>query len=117
MVRYQQVVFTSRILVVLRSLVQLQQQKNIIISIQVEKWIKTYKKKELHIEVQKSNGFWWSTKAEKIVTNTKQISIIVNSGEGDYRLVIYDTAESTGNDKPPLYHAKSTKYSGSITGL
>lgn len=87
------------------------------VKFQVEKWVKTHNKKEINVEVQKSNGFWWSTKATKKVTSTKQISIDVDSGEGDYRLVIYDTAEPTGYDKPPLYYAKSTKYSGSITGL
>lgn len=51
------------------------------------------------------------------MTSTSQISFNVSSGDGDYRLVIYDEAERTGYDKPPLYYAKSSKYSGSVTGL
>ncbi|MGG0889966.1 hypothetical protein [Cytobacillus horneckiae] len=87
------------------------------VKFKVDKFIKTHKNKRVYIEVQKSNGFFWSTKATKSVTNTSQISFNVNAGEGDYRLVIYDAVERTGYDKPPLYYAKSSKYSGSVTGL
>ncbi|MEK4922409.1 hypothetical protein MKX78_10855 [Cytobacillus sp. FSL R5-0569] len=87
------------------------------VKFKVDKFIKTHKKKRVYVEVQKSNGLWWSTKATKSVTSTSQISFNVSSGDGDYRLVIYDEAERTGYDKPPLYYAKSSKYSGSVTGL
>lgn len=87
------------------------------VKFKVDQFIKTANNKTVHVQVQKSNGFWWSTQASRTVTNTNQINFNVNAGTGDYRIVVYDAAETTGYDKPPLYRAKTTKYSGSITGL
>lgn len=83
----------------------------------VDKWIKTKKNKKLHVQLQKDNGLWWTTKKSITLTNTKAKTFTVNAGEGNYRLVVYDAAERTPWDRPPLYYGKSTKYSGTITGL
>lgn len=87
------------------------------IKFKVEKFIQTHKIKKVHIKVQKDKGLWWSTKAEKTVTNTNQISFNVDAGKGNYRIVVYDETERTGYDKPPLFYPKSTKYSIQVTGL
>ncbi|KMJ59086.1 hypothetical protein AB685_08460 [Bacillus sp. LL01] len=87
------------------------------VKFKVDQFVKTAKNKTVYVQVQKSNGFWWSTQTTKSVTNTNQISFNVSAGTGDYRIVVYDAAEPTGYDKPPLYRAKSTKYSGSVSGL
>lgn len=87
------------------------------VKFKVNNFIKTKNVKRVHIDVQKSNGFWWTTQASKTVTNTSEISFNVNAGKGDYRLVIYDAPEPTGWDKPPLYYGKSSSYSGVVTGL
>ena len=83
----------------------------------LEKWVKTHKKKKLNVQLQKSNGFWWTTQVSKTLTSTGTVSFSTSSGTGDYRLVVYDEAEATGYDKPPLYYAKATKYSVTIWGL
>ncbi|PHG36386.1 hypothetical protein COI60_10060 [Bacillus toyonensis] len=87
------------------------------VDFKVEKWVKTHKKKKLNVELQKSNGFWWTTQVSKSLTSTGSVSFSTSSGTGDYRLVVYDEAERTGYDKPPLFYAKSTKYSATIWGL
>ncbi|MGG3495715.1 hypothetical protein ABES08_07950 [Peribacillus simplex] len=87
------------------------------VKFKVDKFIKTHNNKRVYIQVQKSNGIWWTTKTTKSVTSTSQISFNVTAGEGDYRLVVYDAVERTGYDKPPLYYAKSSQYSGTVTGL
>jgi len=87
------------------------------VKFKVDKFVKTHNNKRVYVQVQKSNGFIWSTKATKSVTSTKQISFNAGGGEGDYRLVVYDAPERTNWDKPPLYYAKSSKYSGTVTGL
>ncbi|MCM3741333.1 hypothetical protein M3210_13750 [Oceanobacillus luteolus] len=86
------------------------------VNIKVDQWIKTKSNKTLHVELQKSNGIWWSKKASRTLKNTSPITFTHNGGPGDYRLVIYDAHERTMYDKPPLYYAKSTKYSGKVTG-
>lgn len=87
------------------------------VKFKVDKFIKTHNNKKVYIQVQKSNGLFWSTKTTRSVTNTNQISFNVGAGEGDYRIVVYDAPERTGWDKPPLYYAKSSQYSGKVTGL
>ncbi|WP_100330320.1 hypothetical protein [Bacillus xiapuensis] len=91
--------------------------KTINVKFKVNKFVKTHKNKRVYIQVQKDNGLWWSTKTTKSVTNTRQISFNVDGGTGDYRIVVYDAPERTGWDKPPLYYAKSTQYSGAVKGL
>lgn len=86
------------------------------VNIKVDKWIQTRNKKTLTVKLQKDNGLWWSTKATKTLKNTSPITFSHNGGAGNYRLVIYDASEPTGYDKAPLYYAKSTKYSGKVTG-
>lgn len=86
------------------------------VKFKVVEFIQTKSNKRVYAQLQKSNGFWWSTITTKSVTNTSQITFTANNGRGDYRLVVYDAAESTGWDKPPLYYAKSSKYSGSVSG-
>lgn len=87
------------------------------VDFKVEKWVKTHKKNQLNVELQKSNGFWWSTQVSKSLTSTGSVSFSTGAGAGDYRLVVYDQAEPTGYDRPPLYYAKSTKYSATVWGL
>lgn len=101
----------------LNKVLQLLKEGDTLVVTKLDQFIKTHDNKRVYIKVQKSNGFWWSTKTTKSVTSTSQISFNVNAGTGDYRIVVYDAPESTGYDKPPLYYAKSTKYSGSVTGL
>lgn len=90
--------------------------ESITVKFQVDKYIKTHNNKTVYVQVQKSNGFLWSTQTTKSVTNTNQISFNVSAGTGDYRIVVWDAPERTGYDKAPLYYAKSTQYSGSVTG-
>ena len=87
------------------------------VKFKVDEFVKTKNVKRVHIDVQKSNGLWWTTQESKSVTSTSQISFNVSGGKGDYRLVIYDAPEMTGWDKPPFYYAKSSRYSGVVTGL
>lgn len=87
------------------------------VEFKVNEFIKTHKNKRVYIEVQKDKGLWWSTLETKSVTNTTKINFNVNGGTGTYRILVYDAAESTGYDKPPLYYAKSSSYSGKVTGL
>lgn len=88
------------------------------VKFKVNQFIKTHKVKKVHIQVQKSNGFFWSTKATKSVTSTSQISFNVSAGSGDYRILVYDAPEKTSSyDRPPFYFAKSSSYSGSVSGL
>lgn len=86
------------------------------VKFKVDAFVQTKSNKRVYVQLQKSNGFWWSTITTKSVTNTSQITFTASNGMGDYRLVVYDAAESTGWDKPPLYYAKSSKYSGSVSG-
>lgn len=92
--------------------------ENINVKFKVNQFIKTHNVKQVEVEVQKSNGFFWTTKATKTVSNTTQVNFNVGGGPGDYRIVVYDTPEKTSSyDRPPFYFAKSTSYSGSVTGL
>lgn len=86
------------------------------VNIKVDRWIQTKNNKTLYVELQKDNGLWWSKKATRTLKNTSPITFSHNGGPGNYRLVIYDAHERTLYDKAPLYYAKSTKYSGKITG-
>lgn len=86
------------------------------VNFKVTKWVKTHNKKKLNVKLQKSNGFWWSTKKTKSITNTSPINFSFKGGSGNYRLVVYDEKEPTGWSKPPLYYAKSTKYSVTVKG-
>ncbi|WP_157074400.1 hypothetical protein [Geobacillus zalihae] len=87
------------------------------VTFKVDEWIKTRNIKKVNVQLQKSNGLWWSTKTTKSVTSTSSITFSVNAGSGDYRLVVWDEPEPTGWDKPPLYYPKSTRYSVDIWGI
>lgn len=86
------------------------------VKFKVDEFIQTAGKPGVEVKLQRSNGFWWSTVTSKIVTSTSPVTLTGSTGSGDWRIVVTEVAVRTGYDKPPLYKAKSTRYSGSVTG-
>lgn len=50
------------------------------VNYEVDKWIKTHNEKKVYVKLQKSNGFWWSTKTTKSVTSKSPITFIYFCG-------------------------------------
>ncbi|WP_102264491.1 hypothetical protein [Mesobacillus jeotgali] len=86
------------------------------VKFKVDEFIQTAGKQGVTVKLQRSNGLWWSTKVSKTVTSTSQITMNSSAGSGDWRIVVTEVAVPTGYDKPPLYRAKSTRYSGTVEG-
>ncbi|MBT2680493.1 hypothetical protein J7E38_15895 [Bacillus sp. ISL-35] len=86
------------------------------VKFKVDEFIQTAGKQGVVVKLQRDNGLWWSTKVSKTVTSTSQVTLNSSAGSGDWRIVVTEVSVPTGYDKPPLYRAKSTRYSGTVEG-
>jgi len=90
--------------------------ESVSVEFKVDQFIETAGNPGVEVKLQKSNGLWWTTQVSKIVDYHAKVTLNSSAGIGDWRLVVTEIAVPTGSDKPPLYRAKSTKYSGTVSG-